>query len=257
MEQALYQYAWLVPVLPLLGATLVGTGLITFGEWTSRLRRGNAVLILLLMGVSLTLSVALFWSQVLGHDPYTWNFTWAVAGPFHLEMGLVVDRLSSLMLVIVTTVALLVMIYSDGYMAHDRGYSRFFAYLSLFSASMLGLVLSPNLVQVYVFWELVGMCSYLLIGFWYDRVAAREAAQKAFVVNRVGDFGLLLGILGFYWDDGQKRQCPKPPPQSPATRTNLRCATSYSPARLLCERKKMVFFHSNPISGIMNNCYKS
>jgi len=158
---------------------------------------------LLLMGVSLTLSVALFWSQVLGHDPYTWNFTWAVAGPFHLEMGLVVDRLSSLMLVIVTTVALLVMIYSDGYMAHDRGYSRFFAYLSLFSASMLGLVLSPNLVQVYVFWELVGMCSYLLIGFWYDRVAAREAAQKAFVVNRVGDFGLLLGILGFYWATGQ------------------------------------------------------
>ena len=203
MEELLYAYAWLVPVLPLLGATLVGTGLITFGEWTSRLRRGNAVLVLLLMGVSLTLSVALFWSQVLGHEPYTWHFTWAVAGPFHLEMGLVVDRLSSLMLVIVTTVALLVMIYSDGYMAHDQGYSRFFAYLSLFGASMLGLVLSPNLVQVYVFWELVGMCSYLLIGFWYDRIAAREAAQKAFIVNRVGDFGLLLGILGFYWATGE------------------------------------------------------
>ncbi len=203
MEQWLYEHAWLIPVLPLLGATLVGTGLITFGEWTSRLRQGNAVLVLLLMGASLSLSAALFWSQVLGHEPYTWHFTWAVAGPFHLEMGLVVDRLSSLMLVIVTTVSLLVMLYSDGYMAHDQGYSRFFAYLSLFGASMLGLVLSPNLVQVYVFWELVGMCSYLLIGFWYERVAAREAAQKAFIVNRVGDFGLLLGILGFYWATGE------------------------------------------------------
>lgn len=203
MEQWLYEHAWLIPVLPLLGAALVGTGLITFGEWTSRLRQGNAVLVLLLMGGSLSLSAALFWSQVLGHEPYTWRFIWAVAGPFHLEMGLVVDRLSSLMLVIVTTVSLLVMLYSDGYMAHDQGYSRFFAYLSLFGASMLGLVLSPNLVQVYVFWELVGMCSYLLIGFWYDRVAAREAAQKAFIVNRVGDFGLLLGILGFYWATGE------------------------------------------------------
>ncbi|MEO0307000.1 MAG: NAD(P)H-quinone oxidoreductase subunit 5 [Gloeomargarita sp. GMQP_bins_120] len=202
MEQALYQYAWLIPVLPLLGATVVGTGLITFGEWTSRLKRVNAAFVLTLMGVALAHSAALLWSQAQGHDPYIWRFTWAVAGPFHLDMGLVVDRLSSLMLVIVTTVSLLVMLYSDGYMAHDKGYSRFFAYLSLFGASMLGLVLSPNLVQIYVFWELVGMCSYLLIGFWYERIAAREAAQKAFIVNRVGDFGLLLGILGFYWTTG-------------------------------------------------------
>jgi len=96
------------------------------------------------------------------------------------------------MLVIVTTVAVLVMVYTDGYMAHDPGYVRFYAYLSLFSSSMLGLVVSLNLVQVYIFWELVGMCSYLLVWFWYDRKAAADAAQKAFVVNRVGDFGLLL-----------------------------------------------------------------
>jgi NAD(P)H-quinone oxidoreductase subunit 5 len=96
----------------------------------------------------------------------------------------------------------LVMLYTHGYMAHDPGYVRFYAYLSLFSSSMLGLVVSPNLVQVYIFWELVGMCSYLLIGFWYDRQAAADACQKAFVTNRVGDFGLLLGMLGLYWATG-------------------------------------------------------
>jgi NAD(P)H-quinone oxidoreductase subunit 5 len=106
------------------------------------------------------------------------------------------------MLVVVTTVAFLVMIYTDGYMSHDPGYVRFYAYLSLFGSSMLGLVLSPNLVQVYIFWELVGMCSYLLVGFWYDRKPAAEACQKAFVTNRVGDFGLLLGILGLFWATG-------------------------------------------------------
>ncbi|MBF2099215.1 MAG: NAD(P)H-quinone oxidoreductase subunit 5 [Gloeomargaritaceae cyanobacterium C42_A2020_066] len=199
---SLYQYAWLVPALPLAGAALVGTGLIAFNSWTNRLRQVNAALIMSLLGVALGYSLALFWSQVQGHEAFHWQFTWAVAGSFHLEMGYVIDRLTSLMLVIVTSVALLVMLYSDGYMAHDPSYVRFFTYLSLFSFSMLGLVMSPNLVQIYVFWELVGMCSYLLIGFWYDRVAAREACQKAFVVNRVGDFGLLLGMLGLFWCTG-------------------------------------------------------
>jgi NAD(P)H-quinone oxidoreductase subunit 5 len=106
------------------------------------------------------------------------------------------------MLVLITTVGVLVMIYSDSYMSHDQGYVRFFAYLSLFTASMLGLVLSPNLIQVYIFWELVGMCSYLLIGFWFTRPSAANACQKAFITNRIGDFGLLLGILGFYWLTG-------------------------------------------------------
>jgi NAD(P)H-quinone oxidoreductase subunit 5 len=118
-------------------------------------------------------------------------------------MGYTIDHLAALMLVIVTTVAFLVMIYTDGYMAHDPGYVRFYAYLSLFSSSMLGLVISPNLLQVYVFWELVGMCSYLLIGFWYNRKAAADACQKAFVTNRVGDFGLLLGMLGHLLGHGQ------------------------------------------------------
>jgi NAD(P)H-quinone oxidoreductase subunit 5 len=141
-------------------------------------------------------------SQIQGHDTYLQVFEWAKAGNFHLSMGFVIDHLTAVMLVIVTTVAFLVQIYSDGYMAHDKGYVRFYAYLSLFSSSMLGLVISPNLVQIYIFWELVGMCSYLLIGFWYDRQSAADACQKAFVTNRVGDFGLLLGMLGLYWATG-------------------------------------------------------
>lgn len=202
MEPFLYEYAWLIPALPLLGAALVGIGLISVNNVTNKLRQLNAVVILSLIGVATTMAFALLWSQIQGHAPYTRSFEWAAAGSFHLTMGYVIDPLTTVMLAIVTTVALLVMIYTDGYMAHDAGYVRFYAYLSIFSASMLGLVISPNLVQVYIFWELVGMCSYLLIGFWYDRKAAADACQKAFVVNRVGDFGLLLGILGLYWATG-------------------------------------------------------
>ena len=197
--EPIYQYAWLIPALPLAGAMIVGLGLISFNKDTNRLRQANSIFIVSLLGAAMTLSFALFWSQLRGHEPYTQMFEWAAAGDFHLSMGYVIDPLASLMLVIVTTVAFLVMVYTDGYMAHDPGYVRFYAYLSLFSSSMLGLVISPNLVQVYIFWELVGMCSYLLIGFWFNRKAAADACQKAFVTNRVGDFGLLLGILGLYW----------------------------------------------------------
>ncbi|MFZ9739667.1 MAG: NAD(P)H-quinone oxidoreductase subunit 5 [Prochlorotrichaceae cyanobacterium] len=202
MENLLYEYAWLIPVFPLLGATIVGLGLLCFDKTIVKLRQANAAFILLLLGVSVAHSFALFWSQFQGHEAYLVMFDWVSAGDFHLSMGYTIDHLTTLMLVVVTTVALLVMIYTDGYMAHDAGYVRFYAYLSLFSSSMLGLVVSPNLVQIYIFWELVGMCSYLLIGFWYDRKAAADACQKAFVTNRVGDFGLLLGILGLYWATG-------------------------------------------------------
>ena len=200
--ELLYEYAWLIPVLPLVGAMLVGSGLISFNKATNGLRQLNAVAIVSLLGVAMALSFALLWSQVQGHPTYTYTLEWASAGDFQLTMGYVIDPLTAMMLVIVTTVAFLVMIYTDGYMSHDPGYVRFYSYLSLFSSSMLGLVVSPNLLQVYVFWELVGMCSYLLVGFWYDRPAAAEACQKAFVVNRVGDFGLLLGMLGIYWATG-------------------------------------------------------
>jgi NAD(P)H-quinone oxidoreductase subunit 5 len=200
--EVIYEYAWLIPVFPLLGAMLVGLGLISLNQVTNRLRQLNAVLIISLMGAAMSFSLALLWSQIQGHAPYLRTLEWAAAGNFHLRMGYTIDHLTALMLVIVTTVALLVMVYTDGYMAHDPGYVRFYAYLSLFGSSMLGLVISPNLVQIYIFWELVGMCSYLLVGFWYDRKAAADACQKAFVTNRVGDFGLLLGILGLFWATG-------------------------------------------------------
>jgi NAD(P)H-quinone oxidoreductase subunit 5 len=200
--EVIYQYAWLIPVLPLLGAMLVGLGLISVNQVTNNLRQLNAAVIISLMAAAMVFSFTLLWSQIQGHAPYLYTLEWASAGNFHLSMGYTIDHLTALMLVIVTTVAFLVMIYTDGYMAHDPGYVRFYAYLSLFGSSMLGLVVSPNLVQVYIFWELVGMCSYLLVGFWYDRKAAADACQKAFVVNRVGDFGLLLGILGLFWATG-------------------------------------------------------
>jgi NAD(P)H-quinone oxidoreductase subunit 5 len=200
--EVIYEYAWLIPVFPLLGAMLVGLGLISVNQVTNRLRQINAVVIISLMGAAMAFSLALLWSQIQGHAPYLRTLEWAAAGNFHLSMGYTIDHLTALMLVIVTTVALLVMVYTDGYMAHDPGYVRFYAYLSLFGSSMLGLVVSPNLVQIYIFWELVGMCSYLLVGFWYDRKAAADACQKAFVTNRVGDFGLLLGILGLFWATG-------------------------------------------------------
>jgi NAD(P)H-quinone oxidoreductase subunit 5 len=200
---SLYQNAWLIPVLPLAAAFVIGIGLLAFSEITAtKLRQASAILSVSAIGAAMVMSFGILISQIQGHDTYLQVFEWAKAGNFHLSMGFVIDHLTAVMLVIVTTVAFLVQIYSDGYMAHDQGYVRFYAYLSLFSSSMLGLVVSPNLVQIYIFWELVGMCSYLLIGFWYDRKSAADACQKAFVTNRVGDFGLLLGMLGLYWATG-------------------------------------------------------
>lgn len=195
--------AWLIPVLPLVGATVVGLGLISFSRTVSRLRRPAALLLTSTVGASTVMSMATLWEQLTGAPSHEQLFDWANAGAFHLQMGYCVDPLTAVMLVVVCSIALLVMVYSHGYMAHDQGYVRFFTYLALFSSSMLGLVVSPNLLEIYVFWELVGMCSYLLVGFWYERTGAAHAAQKAFVVNRVGDFGLLLGILGLFWASGR------------------------------------------------------
>ncbi len=196
------EIAWLIPVLPLAGACLVGLGLISFNRTVNRLRKPVAVFLLSCVGAAAVLSYAVLAEQLAGAGTTELLFNWASAGTFNLQMGFRVDALAAVMLALVTTIAVLVMVYSDGYMAHDKGYVRFFTYLALFSSSMLGLVISPNLLEIYVFWELVGMCSYLLVGFWYDRDGAANAAQKAFVVNRVGDFGLLLGILGLFWATG-------------------------------------------------------
>ncbi len=196
------EIAWLIPLLPLVGAVVSGLGLISFNRAMNRLRKPIAITLLACVGASAVLSYAVLVEQVSGAPTIEHLFVWASAGDFILPMGYVIDPLGAVMLALVTTIALLVMIYSHGYMAHDEGYVRFFTYLALFSSSMLGLIISPNLLEIYVFWELVGMCSYLLVGFWYDRDGAAHAAQKAFVVNRVGDFGLLLGILGLFWATG-------------------------------------------------------
>src|SRR3989441_2365397 len=122
-------------------------------------------------------------------------FTWIAAGDFTVSAGLLMDRLSALMALVVTGVGFLIHVYSIGYMADDSAYSRYFAYLNLFVGSMLLLVLGGNLLVLLVGWELVGLCSYLLIGFWFDRERAANSGRKAFVVTRIGDAGFLLGIL--------------------------------------------------------------
>src|SRR5437867_1422140 len=122
-------------------------------------------------------------------------FTWFTAGEFTVSAGLLMDRLSALMALVVTGVGFLIHVYSIGYMADDPAYARYFAYLNLFVASMLLLVLGGNLLVLFVGWELVGLCSYLLIGFWFDRERAASSGRKAFIVNRIGDAGFLLGIL--------------------------------------------------------------
>ena len=196
------ELAWLIPVLPLLGGVITGLGLISFNQKINNLKKPVAISLISFVGAAAVLSYAVLIEQMSGAPKVEHLFVWASAGDFVLPMGYVIDPLSAVMLALVTTIALLVMVYSHGYMSHDKGYVRFFTYLALFSSSMLGLIVSPNLLEIYVFWELVGMCSYLLVGFWYNREGAAHAAQKAFVVNRVGDFGLLLGILGLFWATG-------------------------------------------------------
>jgi len=191
--------AWLIPVFPLIGAVLSGLGLISINKKINNSREIVSVGLISFVGISAVISYKALIEQVNGYQSVEKLFVWASAGDFTIPMGFVLDPLGSVMLALVTTITLLVMIYSHGYMAHDKGFVRFFTYLALFSSSMMGLIVSPNLLEIYVFWELVGMCSYLLVGFWYDRDGAAHAAQKAFVVNRVGDFGLLLGILGLFW----------------------------------------------------------
>ena len=125
---------------------------------------------------------------------------WLVVGEFDLSLGIFMDGLTAIMLVVVTGVSLLVQIYSTGYMKGDPGYARYFAYMSFFTASMVGLVVASNVIQLFVFWELVGLSSYLLIGFWYHKPSAAAAAKKAFLVTRLGDFGFLLAIFYLFFN---------------------------------------------------------
>ena len=202
MIQSIHQYAWIIPILPSLTAGILGFGLLFARRTLNSQRWISASASILTLFTTMLLSIGILWDQIIHNLAHRELWTWLNLGGISLEIGYLVDPLSAIMLVVVTSVAVTVMIYTHGYMEHDQSYVRFFTYLSLFTASMLGLVLSPNLVQIYIFWELVGMCSYLLVGFWFTRPSAAYACQKAFITNRVGDLGLLLGILGIYWLTG-------------------------------------------------------
>ncbi len=148
---------------------------------------------------STVLAVVTLRSVIVHHGAVFQGWDWLSYGGATIQMGLLVDPLTAVMLVVVTSISLLIQIYSVGYMDRDPGFARYFAYMSLFTASMLGLVLSSNIVQLYAFWELVGVSSYLLIGFWHDRPSAAAAAKKAFIITRIGDVGFLIAILYLFF----------------------------------------------------------
>ncbi|MDI6827983.1 MAG: NADH-quinone oxidoreductase subunit L [Armatimonadota bacterium] len=186
---------WLIPILP-----LVGFGLILL---TGKRGPGQGAYIAI-TAIVLSFILAVLVSGIIlahyftgGHEfePFARSIEWLTIAGIRIHMGFVVDQLTVMMLLVVTIVAMLVQIYSVGYMHGDPRYPRFFAYLSLFSAAMLGLVTADNLILLFVSWELVGLTSYLLIGFWFEKPEAMRAAKKAFIVTRVGDLGFLLGVL--------------------------------------------------------------
>ena len=179
--------------LPLVGAFLAGI----FGRWIGD--RGAQLVTCLAVGIAAVLGVILFFDVALtGHARVHELFTWIDAGDLQVRWALRFDTLSSVMVAVVTVVSAMVHVYSVGYMAHDKSIPRFMSYLSLFTFFMLMLVTADNFVQLFFGWEGVGLASYLLIGFWYDRPTANAAAIKAFVVNRIGDFGFALGIFAVY-----------------------------------------------------------
>ncbi|HUB09496.1 MAG TPA: NADH-quinone oxidoreductase subunit L [Myxococcales bacterium] len=177
-----------IPLLPLLGALVCGL----FGP---RLGRANVNLVACAAVAGAFALALLAFVSVAGGPAITWAATWFAVGRIHIGAGLLVDRLSGLLLLVVTGIGFLIHVYSTGYMADDPGHWRYFAYLNLFVGSMLILVLADNLVLLFVGWEGVGLCSYLLIGFWYDDAAKASAGRKAFVVNRIGDFGFGLAVF--------------------------------------------------------------
>src|SRR5689334_11985018 len=181
---------WLIPILPLVGFLVNGL----FG------RRFPKALINVFAVGSVVLSFAWVLKTLFAlgdlHTPHTEHyFTWIQSGTLNIGWDMTVDRLTAIMLLVVTGIGSLIHIYSIGYMAHEGGYYRFFAYLNLFMFFMLTLVLAANYLVLFVGWEGVGLCSYLLIGFYFDKKFATDAGNKAFIVNRIGDFGFSLAMF--------------------------------------------------------------
>jgi NADH-quinone oxidoreductase subunit L len=179
---------WLILFLPLLSAVFITL-------FTQRNPRFSALLSVGAIFISFLLSINLFANYFAHAPPQDISLDWLKVGHVSIHFGMHFDPMSLLMLLIVTGVGSAIHLYSAAYMKGEPAYGRFFAGLSLFTFSMLGVVLSNNFLQMFIFWELVGACSYLLVGFWYERAAAADAAKKAFLTNRIGDFGFLTGIL--------------------------------------------------------------
>ncbi len=190
--------AWAIFFLPLASFVIIALIIRPFFNRYSKVAGYTTVLTI---SGSLVLSL---WAlkSTTGHEgAIGWQpHSWMTIGNLDINLGILMDSLTAIMLVVVTAISLMVQIYSQGYMRGDKGYARYFAFMSLFTASMIGLVLARNMIQLFVFWELVGLCSYLLIGFWYHRPSAVAAAKKAFIVTRLGDFGLLLAILYLFFN---------------------------------------------------------
>src|ERR1700730_16905238 len=187
------EHLWIIPLLPLLGATVNGL----FGKtWPNKIVNTVAIGATGLSFLAALEAVREFF--LLSPEQIPWvkqYFSWIEAGNFRAGFDLQVDQLTLVMLLVVTGVGWLIHIYSTGYMAHEGGYYRFFAYLNLFMFFMLILVLAANYVLLFVGWEGVGLASYLLIGFYFLRKSAADAGKKAFIVNRIGDFGFMLGMF--------------------------------------------------------------
>jgi NADH-quinone oxidoreductase subunit L len=190
------QYLFLVPLLPLLAFAIN----LLFGRVV---RTGASWIASLAVFASFILSLLVFQQISATGEPFRQDlYTWIQAGDFHIGINLFVDQLTAVMLIVVTSVGFLVHVYSRGYMQGDPGFARFFAYLPFFVFSMLMLVLADNFLLLFFFWEGVGLASYLLIGFWFTRRSASSAAQKAFVVNRIGDLAFGLGLIWIFYQFG-------------------------------------------------------
>ncbi|ABB15054.1 NADH-quinone oxidoreductase subunit L [Carboxydothermus hydrogenoformans] len=184
--------AWLIPLLPAISFAVIA---LLLWPWPKASSTFSILMILTSFVLAVAVVYGVYTQPELIEKSMVYSTRWFSMPGLRIDVGIMLDPTSAMMLWVVTLVASLVQIYSLGYMEGDPGFSSFYAYLSLFAASMLGLVLSSNLLQMFVFWELVGLCSYLLIGFWFYKDSAREAAKKAFITTRVGDFGLLIGLL--------------------------------------------------------------
>jgi NADH-quinone oxidoreductase subunit L len=193
--------AWLIFFLPVISFAVIALLVRPFVKPESRIA---GYLTIAAIAGSLVLSI---WAviTVAGQPDHLLkvdSISWLNIGNFSLSLGILMDSLTAVMLVVICTVSLMVQIYSQGYMHGDPGYHRYYAWMSLFTASMIGLVLSSNLLMTFVFWEMVGLCSYLLIGFWFHRPSAANAAKKAFIVTRIGDFGFLIALLILFTSSG-------------------------------------------------------